>query len=102
MEKDKALRLLGLATRAGKVITGIELCVKAVKSKKAKLVIITKETAQSTTDLFKGAGIPVICVESKEKLGNFTGKDIRSVAVVTDENFASAIVKESEELVWQM
>ena len=47
MEKDKALRLLGLATRAGKVITGIELCEKAVKSKKAKLVIITKETAKS-------------------------------------------------------
>ncbi len=102
MEKDKALRLLGLATRAGKVITGIELCEKAVKSKKAKLIIITKETAQSTVDMFKGVGIPVVCVESKEKLGSFTGKDIRSVAVVTDENFASAIVKESEELVCQM
>ena len=102
MEKDKALRLLGLATRAGKVITGIELCEKAVKSKKAKLVIITKETAKSTANMFKGVGIPVVCVESKEKLGSFTGKDIRSVAVVTDENFASAIVKESEELVCQM
>ncbi len=102
MEKDKALRLLGLATRAGKVITGIELCEKAVKSKKAKLVIITKETAKSTIDMFKGVGIPVVCVESKEKLGSFTGKEIRSVAVVTDENFAAAIVKESEELVCQM
>ena len=102
MEKDKALRLLGLATKAGKVITGIELCEKAVKSKKAKLVIITKETAKSTVDMFKGVGIPVVCVESKEKLGSFTGKDIRSVAVVTDEKFASAIVKESEELVCQM
>ena len=102
MEKDKALRLLGLATRAGKVITGIELCEKAVKSKKAKLIIITKETAKSTVDLFKGVDIPVVCVESKEKLGSFTGKDIRSVAVVTDENFAAAIVKESEETVCQM
>ena len=99
MEKDKALRLIGLANRAGKVITGIELCEKAVKTKKAKLIIITKETAESTADIFKKSGIPVICVESKEKLGNFTGKDIRSVAAVTDKNFADAIVKESEELV---
>ena len=37
MENDKALRLLGLANRAGKVITGIELCEKTLKSKKAKL-----------------------------------------------------------------
>ena len=66
---------MGLATRAGKVITGIELCEKAVKSKKAKLVIITKETAKSTIDLFKSANVPVICVESKEKLGSFTGKE---------------------------
>lgn len=100
MEKDKALRLLGLANRAGKVITGIELCEKAVKSKKARLVVVTRETAKSTLELFKNKDVPVICVESKEKLGNFTGKDIRSVAVVTDKSFADAIVKESEELVW--
>lgn len=99
MEKAKALRLLGLANRAGKVITGIELCEKAVKTKKAKLVVVTKETAESTVNIFKNADVPVILVESKEKLGNFTGKDIRSVAVVTDKNFADAIVKESEELV---
>ncbi len=99
MEKDKALRLIGLANRAGKVITGIELCEKAVKTKKAKLVVITKDTAESTADIFKKADVPVILVESKEKLGSFTGKDIRSVAVVTDKNFADAIVKESEELV---
>lgn len=99
MENDKALRLLGLANRAGKVITGIELCEKTLKSKKAKLVVVTKETAENTVDIFKNKGVPVICVESKEMLGKFTGKDIRSVAVVTDKNFADAIVKESEELV---
>jgi len=37
---NKAERLLGLATRAGKVITGAELCEKAVKSGKAKLIIL--------------------------------------------------------------
>lgn len=99
MENDKALRLLGLANRAGKVITGIELCEKALKSKKGKLVVITKETAENTVDIFKNKGVPVICVKSKEMLGKFTGKEIRSVAVVTDKNFAEAIVKESEELV---
>lgn len=94
MENNKALRLIGLATRAGKVITGIDLCEKAVKSKKAELGIVTKETAQSTIDIFKNTDIPLIYVESIEKLSKFTGKENRSVAVVTDKGFKDAILKE--------
>lgn len=97
MEKNKVLRLIGLASRAGKVITGIELSQKAVKKGNAKLVILTKETSESTADFFLKCGIPSIVVESKEKLGKFTGKDIRSVAVISDIGFAEAILKESEE-----
>ena len=37
---DKALRLLGLATRAGKVVSGGFLTEKLVKSGQARLVIV--------------------------------------------------------------
>ena len=94
---NKVLRLLGLATNAGKVITGIELSEKAVKNNKAKLIVLTRETKESTSEIFTKSKLPVIFVESNEILGKFTGKDFRSVAVITDKGFAEAILKESEE-----
>lgn len=99
MENNKALRLIGLATRAGKVITGIDLCQKAVKANKAELGIVTNETAQSTVDIFKNTNVPLIYVESIEKLSRFVGKENRSVAVITDKGFAEVILKESEEII---
>ena len=97
MENNKALRLIGLATKAGKVITGIELCEKAVKANKAKLIILTNETKDGTKELFTGCDIKIVFVKSIEKLSKFTGKENRSVAVITDDSFADAILKESEE-----
>ena len=48
---SKAERLIGLATGAGKVITGLELCEKAVKTGKAKLIILTNETSENSKKL---------------------------------------------------
>ncbi len=94
---SKVLRMIGLAQRAGKVITGTELCEKAVKSSKAKLVILAKEAGASTVKIFEKYPIDIIFVESRELLGKYTGKEIRTAAVITDEGFARAIKKESEE-----
>ena len=95
--KSKVLGLIGLATRAGKVITGIELCEKAVRQKKAKLIVLTNETSDSTIKIFEKFPVPKVFVESKELLGKYTGKEVRSVAVITDGGFAGAILKESGE-----
>ena len=92
------LRLLGFATNAGKVITGISLCEKAVKQKKAKLIILTRETEKGTLELFSQYNIPTVFVSDKETLGKYTGKGFRSAAIVTDKGFADAILKESEEV----
>ena len=91
--QSKAERLIGLATRAGKVITGLELCEKAVKTNKAKLIILTNETSDNSKKIFEGLGIDVIYLESKELLGKCTGKETRSVAVITDKNFSTAVLK---------
>ncbi len=94
---SKALRMIGLAQRAGKIITGTELCSTAVKSGKAKLVILAKEASPSTVKIFKNYPVDIVFVESRELLGKYTGKEIRTVAAVTDEGFARIIKKESEE-----
>ena len=91
--QTKAERLIGLATRAGKVITGLELCEKAVKTNKAKLIILTDDTSENSKKTFLGTGIDVIYLGSKENLGKCTGKETRSVAVITDKNFSTAVLK---------
>ena len=94
---SKVLRMIGLAQKAGKVITGTELCEKCIKSAKAKLVILAKEASASTVENFKKYHIDIVFVESRELLGKYTGKETRTVAVITDEGFARIIKKESEE-----
>ena len=91
--QSKAERMIGLATRAGKVITGLELCEKAVKTNKAKLIILTKETSENSKKIFSDSGIETIYLDTKEILGKCTGKETRSVAVITDENFSTAVLK---------
>ncbi|MBQ2897372.1 MAG: ribosomal L7Ae/L30e/S12e/Gadd45 family protein [Clostridia bacterium] len=91
--QNKAERLIGLATRAGKIITGIELCEKAVKTNKAKLIILARDISESSKKVFIGSGVDTIYVDSKEKLGKCTGKEVRSVAVITDSDFSDAVLK---------
>ena len=90
---NKAERLIGLATGAGKVITGLELCEKAVKNGKAKLIVLTKETSENSKKVFLNSGIDIVYLDSKEVLGKCTGKETRSVAVITDMNFSTAVLK---------
>lgn len=97
MEQNKKLRMLGLAARAGKVITGLDLCEKAIRRNKAKLIILAEDAADSTKKQFCAYNLPVLYVQDKETLGKYTGKEYRSVCVVCDAGLAKAI-QESEEV----
>ena len=89
----KAERLIGLSTRAGKTITGLELCQRVVKSNKAKLIVLAKDISDESKKFFITSGIDIVYVDTKEKLGKCTGKEVRSVAVITDSEFSDAILK---------
>ena len=95
MMVEKSLRMLGLATRAGKVITGAELVLKAMQSKKIHLIILASDAKESTAKLFYNSIVPVIRLGDKETIGKMTGKEIRAVAGITDKNFAEVILKEA-------
>lgn len=94
--KDKLLGMIGLAKRAGKVITGEDLCAKAVKSGKSVLIIIARDasdnTKKSITDSCRFYNVKYIETASKAELGKFTGSDSRTVISVNDDNFAKAIL----------
>lgn len=94
---DKLLQLLGLAMRAGKIVSGEEQVLHKVRSKEAKLVLLAKDAAINTEkqiqDKCHSYGIPVVRYGTKEKLGKAIGKHERVVIAVMDTGFTQAIRK---------
>lgn len=91
-------QLLGLSARAGKLISGEMLCQKAIRRRKAKLVIISEEASDNTLKKFmnmcKYYKIDFVVVGSKEMLGEAVGKGSRTVLAVTDEGLKEAVLKQ--------
>lgn len=89
--------MLGLCMKAGKLLSGEFQCEHAVKSNKAKLVIIAEDASSNTKKLFKDKcqfrGITLYEFGSKEQLGKSIGKQPRASLAVIDENFSSKLKK---------
>lgn len=94
--RQKLLSLLGLATKAGKISSGEFSTEKAVKTGRARLVIVSAEASDNTkksfTDMCTYYKVPVYCFGGKGELGHAMGKEMRASLAVLDEGFAKAIV----------
>lgn len=94
---NKIFSMIGLATRAGKTVAGEFSVEKAVKTKKAFLVLVSEEASDNTKKLFLNKcnyyQIPVYIYGSKEELGSSTGNKERASIAITDEGFSRTIVK---------
>ena len=94
---DKLLSLLGIAQKAGKIVSGGFLCEKAIKSREAKLVIIAEDAQKNTVSTISNKctfyHIPYSFYGVKETLGHAIGKQERSCVAVTDQGFADSIAK---------
>ena len=99
MKPSKALMTLGLASRAGAVVSGEMMTEKAIRSGKAFLLILADDASEQTKKRFNDHAayynVPVLTVESREILGHAIGKEFRAMAAVTDEKLALLIVKQS-------
>ena len=83
---DKVISLLGLAERAGKIASGEFAAEKAVKTGKARLIIVAEDASDNTKKKFSD-----MC---KELLGHGIGKEFRASLAVLDGGFAKAIEKQ--------
>ena len=96
--RKRILKLIGLATRAGKTVSGEFSTEKAVKSGSACLVIVSEEASENTRKLFTDKctyyKVPICYFGEKGELGHAMGKEMRASLAVTDEGFAKAIVKQ--------
>lgn len=95
---NKALNLIGLATKAGKTASGEFSTEKAVKSGHAFLVIVSEEASDNTKKMFSNMctyyEVPICFFGKKEELGHSMGKVQRASLAILDEGFAKAIVKQ--------
>ena len=99
---NKVYGMIGLATRAGKVVSGEFSTEKAVKEKKAHLVIVATDASDNTKKLFSDKTsyykVPYRCFGTKATLGGAMGKEFRASIAVTDSNFAAQIMKHIDSL----
>lgn len=102
MKNDGILSLIGMAKKAGKVVSGEFSTEKAVKEKKARLVIVANDASDNTKKLFTNKTafykIPLRFYSDKENLGHGIGCEIRTSVAVLDDGFANAIIKKIDEI----
>ena len=95
----KALQLLSLAQRAGKVASGEFKTEESVKSGQATLVVIAGDASDNTkkkfTNMCEFYEVPIITMSDKEELGHYIGKEFRACLAVTDEGLSKKIISES-------
>ncbi len=98
MKQNKALSMIGIATKAGKTVTGEFSTEKAVKEGRACLVIVAGDSSDNTKKKFRNMCDyyqTAICFFSdKLSLGNACGKEFRASLAITDEGLANAVKKQ--------
>ncbi len=99
---DKALGMLGLAKRAGKVQTGEFLCDKAIKNGQSRLIIIASDISdkskKAVCDACNYYGVDLIQYATAAELGNITGGGQKMVVSVNDDNFKNAVLSKIERI----
>lgn len=100
MENDKAWTYLRFAARAGKAPSGEFQTENAIKSRKARVVVLAEDASENTkkhfSDMCRNAGVPFVMMGDRQTLGHAIGKEFRSSCAITDVNLAKAFLEESE------
>ncbi|MBS3872671.1 MAG: ribosomal L7Ae/L30e/S12e/Gadd45 family protein [Firmicutes bacterium] len=89
---DKFLQFLGLAQRAGAVVSGTMACTEALKKGKVSLLVVAEDTEPKSAALYRqmaeSKSIPYLTIFSQAALGHAIGKSRRALVVINDANFA--------------
>lgn len=95
--EEKIYSFLGLATRAGKIVSGDSSTLLELKRGNVKLVIVSEDASDNTKKLFKDKSsyrnIPYVYFSNKLQLGYAIGKAPRAVLGIKDINFSNKILE---------
>lgn len=96
---DRLLSFLGICRRAGALAIGHDAVKDAVRTSKAKIVLLTSDASQRFEKEFSNLNENIRLIRlsrSMDDVGAYIGKKAGALAV-TDENMASAVIKKYEE-----
>lgn len=95
-DKDRFSNLLGLARRAGKLISGEQQVLQSIRSQKAKLIVVSTDLGAATqkriSDKCTTYQIPLLAFMTRETLSQAIGQS-RSAVAIEDQGFAKALLK---------
>ena len=95
IQSKKVLGTLGLAMKAGNVVSGEFMTEKAIRDGSAKLVIVAANASENTKKKFRNSchfyRVPYAQWGDKDMLGKAIGKQFRASLAVTDKGFAKSI-----------
>ena len=93
VNSKKLLSLIGLATRARKVVSGEFSTEKSVKS--GSMVIVSEEASDNTKKMFTNMcahyKVPIYLFGTKDELGHAMGQEFRASLSVEDAGFAKSM-----------
>ncbi len=94
--KDKAINMISMAMKAGKLVRGEFACEQAIKDGSGYLCIIATDASNGTKKSFSNScnfyEVKYIEYGTKESLGHAIGKEYRASIVVCDENLSLSII----------
>ncbi|MGX6979409.1 YlxQ-related RNA-binding protein [Vagococcus elongatus] len=92
--REKALNLLGMATRAGKIVSGEGLVLQDIRARKVQLVLLAEDASANTrkklTDKCSHYQIPCYSLFTQTEISQAIGKT-RMVCGVKDKGFAEKL-----------
>ena len=93
----KIYSFLGLAQRAGKLVSGDDSTMLEIKKNRVKLVIVADDASNNTKKLFKDKtsfrNINCVTYSTKLQLGLAIGKAPRAVVGIKDARFANKVLE---------
>jgi len=96
-KEQKILSFLGLATKAGRTVSGSDSVAEAIVRDCAYLVLVAEDASEGTAEkiafLSRQSGIAFCRFSTRAQLGKFMGKEDRAVAAVLDEGFADRLIQ---------
>ena len=99
---EKLYTLIGFCSKAGSLIAGAESVRKAVKSEKAKLVLLDGSMSENSKKEFYDASsfrnIQIFADNNSGEIARASGKNSKKVFAVLDANFAEKMIEIINEL----
>jgi ribosomal protein L7Ae-like RNA K-turn-binding protein len=96
-EEADALGLLGLAHRAGAVLSGVERTRKGIDGGQVALVLLARDASggqlDKVTGILRHRDVPVRWISEQDVLGAAVGQAALSAAGVVDHSFAEELLK---------